>query len=456
MIEPLSVIGFLGTSCGILNTILSTPGVLSKRVDDYKACGRRLRASHNSLAVCRISLEAWKKVWCQRDGQPYSAGTYGLLWGRDHFFIFDQLNLIREEHDEIGLFLFGTHFSASNPGTTHGQYDWASWHRTLQSFAKSKDSSTLEYVFEPGRIYGVAFSLWKGATLEERIGRLKVLVEELRFLSNAAFWKAQYRLNLTRVVEDKDVLLLLTRKRWFDDLNDKVQCLHSLCSRSQTIWSLVLRHPGEGGPAAMDDDDEVMLQFEVVSKTQPRMAIGVVQVKSAELNDRSALNDYVNNIRNQPISMVPDGWSSTLREIVLRNSQGIQDPSLFNGTIHGQANRLVTALGMANWVVLLWNSPWTFNLCTCGLRYSFIRDVEAWYPTLTTGDTVTHHPFPQTVACCHDSVPNSHKALLLAIALTELAILRPLAVQLAPSTEIRFSLATNQQMSRCELQQYIQ
>jgi hypothetical protein len=77
------------------------------------------------------------------------------------------------------------------------------------------------------------------------------------------------------------------------------------------------------------------------------------------------------------------------------------------------------AIGLVNWTMLLWTTPWTDGICSCHLR--FIKSA-----TITA--TATFTPATACSKTTHNHLPN--KALLMGVALSELALRQPIIVNL--------------------------
>src|SRR5207248_1139894 len=74
-------------------------------------------------------------------------------------------------------------------------------------------------------------------------------------------------------------------------------------------------------------------------------------------------------------------------------------------------------------------------LCSCGLRYAILESEGMWNVTFTTGGINGHIP-PQ----CHEASLNSRRALLLGVALAEIALSTAIGVFLNANQEPTFDI----------------
>jgi hypothetical protein len=129
----------------------------------------------------------------------------------------------------------------------------------------------------------------------------------------------------------------------------------------------------------------------------------------------------------------PIEWSTNLKAIL---SQGKAEYKrvLQRQGLDDRRTRADTALGLANWPVLLWHTRWTFGLCSCRIRYAFLDAMGSGNATFTS------MPCQLFREACHivDMDLKGRRALLLGVSLAELALLTTIQVRRADYDRIIF------------------
>jgi hypothetical protein len=87
-----------------------------------------------------------------------------------------------------------------------------------------------------------------------------------------------------------------------------------------------------------------------------------------------------------------------------------------------------TALGLVNWSILLWNTPWTTGLCSCRIRYAYLDSRGRANATFTAMQGGLF-PRPRHIQGLDLRCP---LALLVGVSLAELASEAPSKICLDP------------------------
>lgn len=211
-------------------------------------------------------------------------------------------------------------------------------------------------------------------------------------------------------------------------------------------WSLLLRPPDQHGNAEeWRAPWPIKIEFSLSLGHETRHpASSLVQVRH---NKNKAPKDCVEKLakavsqlelrrreRSRPSS--PDGArAAPRRSLPLRS---IFDHGLLNDKVaykKWEPERARLALEYVNWVLLLWNTPWTMNPCSCALRFEEHREGN---------QTVRRHILS---GHCDEKCPNlidpRYRLVFVGITLAELVIARPLTCTVVlPSSGVRDGTAS--------------
>lgn len=274
--DPLSVIGYVGTTAGLLGFLVSTVTRLEQFGRDYRGCRDKLRWYNSQLATCILHLRAWKEVWCDQ-GRPYPDEDYHYFLGAESFEeMKTKVSLIHTEIDGIGLVLYSEDFDCSQPPT---KQQWEHWRTKL---VRLQDAQRM-FLPDESWLQRVCFASFRGMNLEERIRRLKDKISDLKEYSKLACWTAQFRPEVNNDITDLDLLQILDRKARLNDLTLKLQALYQQYMEWGT-WSLVLSPPDdEGGPCSIDHSHDVLIEFDVRRTNYRPRDIGIVPFRWSRL-----------------------------------------------------------------------------------------------------------------------------------------------------------------------------
>jgi hypothetical protein len=106
MFDPVSVVGFVGTTAGLVSFVANTAEKLHDRKiewQDYRELLAWYRAQYDTTY---LQLRCWRNTWCAED-YPRPDSAYSYFWGSDGFkAIRERIAGIRSEDDKIRRLLF--------------------------------------------------------------------------------------------------------------------------------------------------------------------------------------------------------------------------------------------------------------------------------------------------------------------------------------------------------------
>ncbi|KAK0628302.1 hypothetical protein B0T17DRAFT_149874 [Bombardia bombarda] len=409
--DPLSLIGYVGVAMGAINFFLSTIPRIKQFRHDFRTASQQLSDYNIDIILAMITFRAWEETW-SRGARKMQKDDYIYFWGVDGYrHVRDRLTEIINQVDEIGRGLYAN-VDVEQPERRFDmtEHDWRQWHAGLKERVDN---------FEPnaGWTKKLGMALGDLMILDGRSSRLKRLTEQLLSLSKAKLQERGFR-TIKGEITDAALARILDHKNWVTEYSNVLTKLHSQSLSEWGTWSLVLRAPDpEGNVSSNNQENSFLVEFD----SCPEQSGGDTDTGIVKFRPHSACR-------------FPDLVEWYAAEVagnhVLRDMpQSRNTTTLFNW-FHHQVQSLSnldfveTALALANWTVLLWQTPWTNGICTCQIRF-----VKVAHQDTSDDGTTDVATFTAAIYCAKDPdrthIPG-RKALSLAISLTELAIKQPL------------------------------
>ncbi|KAH8904812.1 hypothetical protein BR93DRAFT_930238 [Coniochaeta sp. PMI_546] len=419
--DPLSIIGYVGTAAGLVGFLVSTVTRLEQYKRDFQGAASKLRWYEIRLTSIDGELTAWGRLWCG----GYSEDDYEYFWTPGGFAsVRDIMSLIHHEINEIGLLIYRCGMEGDDKLTDDcTDQDWGRWKLHLAHLRRIQNT----YSPRTDLISRIFFSSFRGANLEERLTRLEKMVSLLKTDSQRMLLDIQFRPTASHTVNGDVLQRVMDRKDWLDEHEAILARLYTLSERWGD-WSLVLRLPDEQGRASsIDDGNGIKVEFDVqsTSKSGQRMReLGIIEFYPSRFaRDNPAITVWYQQMTRVAKLRLPTREDYFVARFTLLRRR---EPDL--------RRRLAeAAIGLVNWTMLLWNTPWTEGICSCRLR--FIR-----YQQDNDAD-ITVATFAATTTCMKTAqVHVSNKSLSMGISLAELALRQQVIVHLDESGRLRFSL----------------
>ncbi|KAF5982453.1 hypothetical protein FBULB1_4301 [Fusarium bulbicola] len=432
--DPLTVIGIIGLATGLLSFVASTVENIDKRIRDYQQCRSRLIHYRHEVELAQCYYRVWLRIWCDGD-KLYPEETYEYFWGEGGYAaICERLDNVRDCSLSVQSLL---RFTLAEQG--------------LDSLLLKGSINKPKLVLSTGRTASggersvdwkkkVCFALYENTRLKNAVEQLKDSVQNLSSYSAAIFWELQDQTNLSKEPDSELIDQLSMLKTRVEEWSEFMEKVYLKQANGEGSWAMTLRLPdGEGSPKSLISDSDIKVDFVVerkVLKTQTFVEEGVVWYPEEPNTGRycspSTASLEVPGCYNQ--GPILEYRPVPFRHILERISQSCIQ--MDDGPLHAtRLERCRGALGLANWAVLLWNTSWSSNICTCSIRSTFGADDNCRF-TLHWKDN--NHIFPQ----CVMTINQTWKYYLLGVALAELATGVPLkyddvakAVHGGPKTE---------------------
>ena len=403
--DPLSVIGYVGTAAGLLGFLVSTVTRLEQFGRDFRGCRDKLRWCNTQIRTCMLHLEVWKEAWCEQ-GRPYPDADYVYFLGADNFEeMKTKISLVHLEINQIGLLLYSKDLERAEQRDVSliTNNHWERWQTRLDRL------QGVQRVFQPDSTWlqKICFASFRGMNLEERMKRLKDEIADLKDFSRMACWRAQFRSEVNKDITQADLMRILDRKARFNDLTDHLQALYRQCVMWGT-WSVVLSPPDEeGGPMSLEHTHDVLIEFDVSRKAVQPKDIGIVPFRWSQVRDMPVA-EYISLLDTATGLVIPSSRSRFLRSTLTGLNTRVRRSAVAR-----------TALGLVNWTILLWHTPWTDSVCTCRIRFVDL-DIAGGRQAATLTPFSVDNSRAAIQCDCHTLF--ERKALLLGVSLAELAL----------------------------------
>ncbi|KAI8714861.1 hypothetical protein NCS52_01207000 [Fusarium sp. LHS14.1] len=418
------IVSIVSAAAGLLSFAVATLPKLDQFRRDFNGTDLRKEWYQTQLDSVHMKLEIWRELWC---GQTYTLQDYEYFWGTEGYeSLRTKIRLIEAELIAIGRLL-------------ERKMDWAleiemgtKWSETRNRLKTKEATRMIETHASLRKRF--TFALFRGAELEERIKRLQDKVKDLDSFSQEKFHTTQLSFPQNETLNDTTLHRLLTRRGWMDEQDATLKYLYSLSTNHTDMgWPLVLAVPGQD--MSLDDDDGLWTTFDIQRCPGSRRDLGLASFHSVGLDaDCSGLDAALT-------------WFKALARRRSPRDPLRRDPYLCSRFAEPRRRdddlRVAlseAAIGVVNWTILLWGTPWTEGICTCGLRF-----VTA---TLSNGSTQMAVTFQRRIRCDkdqfgHTGTIRARKALLLGISLAEFALTQPIKAKMGENGEPMFCTRGN-------------
>ncbi|KAL9116556.1 MAG: hypothetical protein Q9187_006919 [Circinaria calcarea] len=308
----------------------------------------------------------------------------------------------------------------------------------------------------------IAFALAKNTKLREELTRLESLTKGLTH-SSRVLLRVRQGAEIDKNPTQKEPQLLDKVKVMVDGFSEFANNLYSFQNQAlgNHDWGLELRMPDPDGDATQTN---CLASISVDFLIQCRCICNLWTAQRFRIEYRTQHSSQPNETPAQIGQMMLDQLRICTRSPQIPNqkqqfaileapvSQGPPTRKLLGvSTSHTarrkalEEERSVVALGLVNWMFLLWNTPWTSNPCTCKLRRTKLKSSRGQY---ILESCISSHTHPLCIAedACEP------KLLLLGRMLAELALGIPLGIGRAEDGQAIF-FKDNGTLTQAELLQ---
>jgi len=406
MIDPLSVFGAIGTSAGLLGFLAITVENLAETGENARRCNSRLKVSHRSLRTCQLKIE----IWCEECGEEAFDERMGRhVWGTLGWDEVEQnLRCIAEEERQLREALYGSAIVDLDKSRR-------------QVLKQAMEGRSIPDVGSSGLFRRLAFALWRSNLLKKRVERLKGLVDDLSVLQRKYLLKP---LGVTTGKTDRDSIVADSQlvERHIKLCAALSQAYRHLANQDRR-WGLLLSPPAENDGFCLSDREiEIAFLYATAAYQTGLKAREVGMIYQFEQNGTSDISAQARRSRDEHAVQHKVVFQETFKTMfIVLSSHPLHHQRLFRKeTVQDRAR---SALCIARWFALAWQTGWVGRLCNCGIMSAKFDDGRR-IPAL--GSTFAH----ADSTCATAQVTPSRPYILLAVLLSELALAQPIVVNI--------------------------
>lgn len=425
MFDPVSVVGFVGTTAGLISFMLTTVEKLHDKKSEWQECKHLLSWYKSQYDATLLQLKCWKNIWCP-EGHPWHDPAYLYFWGCDGFrAVKDRVDGILIEDEKIRRLIFcvgnNPKSAPSDPESPHEQNNLVEWQACLQGLVAHPISQPRPEHW----MLRFCLALYKHADIKTRITRLKERVGDLDTFSKLTFWELQEQQDKSKQVLSDDIGRLYRVRTAVERLERFLKALGE-DSPSHNQWSLILGRPEiSEGLITLAEDSVLTLEFLVEQTPLKDRIVARVYIDcplaDTELGDMSDLERMIKH---------PAGATQP----VIQAMKEFLEQAMIKDDLRkaGEVVRTKVASGLVDSLIICYGTPCTSDLCTCGVRATHLmNEGKLWSFRAFDGN---HN--------CHDQSLRNRGFVLLAVALAELALSKPINVVQSTPGELEFHVVS--------------
>ena len=413
---------------GTLGCIVNTISKVDEKVKDIHECKSRLRSFNWQLEDAYLELRVWHSIWIGKKAFPRD--TYVHFWGIEGLDdIQSRVGGITELSDEIKVLLRRPGINETGKSLSHSELKV--WHDLIDPDVAELPSWGYLDHSKARLVHKIGFTLFHNASLLEKIGRLKSHVEGLRDYAQKTF-RLKQQTDPNQKVTPPELRHTSDLKIFVDRISTFASLLYqSRLPSSRLEWAIELGPPDAG--YALDlwsEVDRMYIDF-MVRDTALDVETRASRVRISVEENPVKTRFIVQRVHNVVLSHgehLPDFHRLfSLLEKPARRSRPLRK-MLTEGVFSGkdrksfEVERANLIYGLGHWMLLLWNTPWSRDLCTCGIRCTLLADTHTRHSF--SPNPQRSHRYP----VCHPSKLAENRFILLGIALAEIALALPISV----------------------------
>lgn len=411
---------------------------MSKINEDIRAaheCESRLRSFYWLLGNAHTELKVWHSIWIGR--RAFQNETYVHFWGVQGFAeVQSRIDGITELSYEIKGLLYQPAIDETGTSLLL-RSELKDWHHLIDhDLAKLPSWRPAEHP-KLGLMRKIGFALFRNATLQDKIDRLKSHIEGLRDFTQHTFRLRQHT-DPNKKVTISELRLISDLKAFVDRISDFGNLLYASRLPSRRLeWAVELGPPDVGYSLDLWSEVDAMYIDFVVRVTDRDVQTMASRVRFFVENELAHRNGDLPFIAQRVDEVVlgheqPDHASEYDRSFSLlerprkrsRPLRKMLTEGLFSGECRKNfdVERADLICGLGHWMVLLWNTPWSCDICTCGIRCTYITNTCTRHSFFSYPQRSHWHPE------CHSSKLAENRFELLGVALAEIALGLPISV----------------------------
>ncbi|KAL9064697.1 MAG: hypothetical protein Q9161_008705 [Pseudevernia consocians] len=455
MFEPSSALAVLGFAIGALGFVVSTISKVDEKIQDIRECEKRLRSFYWQLKDAHLKLATWRWIWIGR--KPFPDATYEHFWGIEGFEeVQARANSILGLSREIRKLLRQPAIvETGQPLLPSELHEWGWLIKQIHEELPARHHAVHCKV---DLVRKIGFTLFRNVSLSRKIDDLKIQIEGLREFTRITL-RMEQEGDPNSEVKPEELRGISDLKAFFDGISTfGSQLYESQLQSPRFQWAIELGPPeAEYALDLWSEVDTTYVDF-IVKDTALNVQSKASRVQMCVEEQSAHTNDSMLHIVRRIDDVVlghgrlehPAEYDRFFR--LLEEPRRLSRPlrkMLTEGIFSGEQRksfemeRADLVYGLGHWMVLLWNTPWSLGLCTCGIRCIDLTNSCTRHSFLPFRRTSHFNPE------CHPSKLEENKSELLGIALAEIALALPISVK--PQQEDTIYLVDGKSTSRKRL-----
>ena len=443
MFEPLSALTILGFTTGTLGFIVSTISRLDEKTQEIRECESRLRSFRWQLEDAYMQLKVWHSIWIGNKAFPHE--TYVYFWGPQGLEgVESRVNGIIELSNQIRNLLYHPDDYKTKSPLLRSTIE--NWHELIDRNVTQLPSRRDIDHQKASLVRRISFALFHNAMLLEKVTRLKSHIEGLRDFTQWSF-RLEQRDDPHKQVTSAELRHISGAKSFVDQISQFGNLLYdsrSLSYRSE--WAIELAPPEPGHTLdswSEVDTDTTYIDFfvrDAAPDVQPNairlrlyakdhLAHGevfpspIIQRVDEILLDHQKLERHSEYDQFFSLLERPSRRSRPLRQTLADNTFSGSHRKAF------EAERADLLYGLGHWMVLLRDTPWCSDLCTCKIRCICLADACIRHSFFSRSDRFRGSK-------CHHTTFAENRLRSLGVALAEVALAFPIDEETASRSRL--------------------
>jgi hypothetical protein len=372
--DPMSVLGIVGTTAGLLGFLVSTVENISIRLRDYKECVKKLQEYSHTVEAAVLELQMWSFMWSHnRAGRytPYEGESYALFWGEFGLKqTLERLNIIHTEIEAITELLECRNIQDAPINWKKlgknvrcpSKQEITDWHNILSQPSKQKQIYSTE---EMSRLYRFLFAIYRNAELKARITNLRDRISELQKTSIALYRTNHESRTGDPIHNDLEQTAVLQEERRV--LLKFLGELYSDNKESSVRWEFVLGNPSlRAALSRLRGASKVQLEF--VFKSHTATDIRDIKIPYPKFRNLQRY-EIIQRVNKRSLNALEERRDSTLmsKGAHLLLYERFELRALTPLSLREMSTNVLAAVAAARSAILLNKSPWIGGLCFCGI-----------------------------------------------------------------------------------------
>ena len=439
MFGPLSALAVSGFITGTLGFIVSTISRLDEKTQEIRECESRLKSFSRQLDDSYLQLKVWHSIWV--GSQAFPRETYVYFWGSEELEEIEaRVNSITELSSQITNVLYRP--NNDKPTIYLPRSTIEDWHLLLDEEVAQLPSQRAMDHKKASLVRRIGFAFFSNTMLLEKVNRLKSHIEGLRDFTQWTF-RLKHRCEPYEQVTSAELRRIADMKFFVGAISNFGNLLYKHRSNPyRSEWAVELAPPGPGHTLDLWselDTDTLYIDF-IVRDAAPDVQSKPIRLR-LHVKDHRHLNHYSARLGSFALPVMqrvdeivlddqklechseydqflslsesPNGRSLPLRQMLAENTFSESHRKDLD------VERADLVYGLGHWMVLLMDTSWSCNLCTCRIRSICLADACICHSFLPDSDPA-HNPG------CHHPTFAGDPLRLLGVTLAEVALALPI------------------------------